>query len=198
MTATDIKTVKFDPGFAQHTTILSISLEYMYSGINSFKNFGQKKMKFKMNFPQIERMVNNNVGFCLGSMLWAVYIKSLGDLKIEGNPCFGDTFDKEETSDEIDFSIYYFEQLKKDVKYYLGQNYEVNPLYVTILDLYREFLLANKNFVNTSTTSQIVLPEKFKTPLPEDMEKIHSKINEVIQSGNLLDLIEVLSLVYEV
>ena len=64
MTATDIKTVKFDPGFAQHTTILSISLEYMYAGINSFKNFGQKKMKFKMNFPHIERMVNNNVGFC--------------------------------------------------------------------------------------------------------------------------------------
>ena len=197
MTATDTKTVKFDPGFAQHTTILSISLEYMYAGINSFKNFGQKKMKFKLNFPQIEKMVNNNVGFCLGSLLWAVYIKFSADTKIEGNPCFGDTFDEDETSGEVDFSIAYFEQLKKDVKYYLGKNYDVNPLYITVLELYREFLLANKNFVNTSTTSQIILPEKFKTPSAIDLEQIYSKINEVIISGNLTDLFEVFNLVYE-
>ena len=80
MTTTQMQSVKFDPGYAQHTTILSISLEYIYSSINSYKNFGQKKAKFKMLYPQILRMVDNNVGFCLGSLLWAVYIKSLGDI----------------------------------------------------------------------------------------------------------------------
>ena len=197
MTQTATKTVKFDPGFAQHTTILSISLEYIYAKINSFKNFGQKKSSFKFNYNQIKRMVENNVGFCLGSLLWAVYIKSLGDFNIEGNPCFGDTFDKDETCGEIDFSIEYFEHLTKDAKYYLGEKYETNPLYIKILELYKEFLLENKNFVNTKTTNDIVLPKDIIIPNEDDLKTIHSKIENVIQSGNLLDLTEVFSLVYK-
>ena len=47
------QTVLFDPGFAQHTTILSISTEYIYNSVNQFKNFGQKKMNVKMFYPQI-------------------------------------------------------------------------------------------------------------------------------------------------
>ncbi len=196
MTKTAVKSVKFDPGFAQHTTILSINLEYIYSKINSFKNFGQKKSSFKFNYNQIQRMVDNNIGFCLGSILWAVYIKSLGDLPIDGNPCFGDTFDKDETCGEIDFSIEYYEQLKKDAKYYLGQNYEINPLAITILNLYKEFLLENKNFVSTKTTNDIVLPKDIKTPSEADLSKIHEKIEEVIKSGNLLELTSVFGLIY--
>ena len=196
MSTTETKTVKFDPGFAQHTTILSISLEYIYGGINAFKNFGQKKMKFKMQYPSIIRMVENNVGFCLGSMLWATYIKSLGDLKIEGNPCYQDTFNKEETCSEIDFSIEYFNQLKKDAKYYLGQDFNINPKYIEILELYREFLLNNMNFVNTVSTKDLKLPESFKAPSSHELEQIHSKIEEVIKSGNLTDLLEVFDFVY--
>lgn len=196
MVETALKSVKFDPGFAQHTTILSINLEYIYSKINSYKNFGQKKTSFKFNYNQIKRMVENNIGFCLASILWAVYIKSLGDLNIEGNPCYGDTFDKDETCGEIDFSIEYFDQLKKDAKYYLGQNYEVKPLYITILNLYKEFLLENKNFISTKTTNDIVLPKSISIPTEKDLKTIHSKIEEVIESGNLLDLTEVLNLVY--
>ena len=196
MAQTTTQCVKFDPGFAHHTTILSINLDYIYSRINSFKNFGQKKSSFKFNYNQIQQMVNNNVGFCLGSILWAVYIKSLGDLNIEGNPCYGDTFDKNETCEEIDFSIEYFDQLKKDVKYYLGQNYEINPLYIKILELYKEFLLQNKNFVSTKTTNDIILPEDIKIPSESDLTTIHSKIEEVIKTGQLLDLTEVLELVY--
>lgn len=197
MTQTALKSVKFDPGFAQHTTILSINLEYIYAKINSFKNFGQKKTSFKFNYNQITKMVENNVGFCLGSILWAVYIKSLGDLNIEGNPCFGDTFDKNETCEEIDFSIEYFDQLKKDAKYYLGQNYQINPTYITILNLYKEFLLENKNFVSTKTTSDIVLPKDITIPSEKDLKTIHSKIEDVIKTGSLLDLVQVLNLVYK-
>ena len=223
MSITETKTVKFDPGFAQHTTILSISLEYIYGGINAFKNFGQKKMKFKMQYPSMEeqkriyaffdRLDNlitlhqrkyeklRNlkkffVGFCLGSMLWATYIKSLGDLKIEGNPCYQDTFNKEETCSEIDFSIEYFNQLKKDAKYYLGQDFNINPKYIEILELYREFLLNNMNFVNTVSTKDLKLPESFKAPSSHELEQIHSKIEEVIKSGNLTDLLEVFDFVY--
>ncbi len=197
MTQTALKSVKFDPGFAQHTTILSINIDYIYAKINSFKNFGQKKTSFKFNYNQITKMVENNVGFCLASILWAVYIKSLGDLNIEGNPCLGDIFDKNETCEEIDFSIEYFEQLKKDAKYYLGQNYDVKPLYITILNLYKEFLLENKNFVSTKTTNDIVLPKDITIPSEKDLKTIHLKIEEVIKTGSLLDLAQVLNLVYK-
>ena len=197
MTDSTANTVLFDPGYAQHTTILSISTEYIYASINQFKNLGQKKMKFKMYYPQIKRMVDNNVGFCLGSLLWAVYIKSLGDLQIEGNPCLGSTYDRDETVEEADYSIEFFERLKKDVKYYLGENYEINPLCVKILELYKDFITLNCGFTGTKTTSDVKLPQGFKTPNEEECEKIHNKIQEVIQSGNLLDLTEVFDLAYE-
>lgn len=197
MTNSTTKSVLFDPGYAQHTTILSISAEYIYASINQFKNFGQKKMKFKMFYSQIKRMVDNNVGFCLGSLLWAVYIKSLGNLPIEGNPCIGATYDRDETVEEADYSIEFFERLKKDAKYYLGENYEINPLCVKILELYKEFITLNCNFTNTKTTSDVILPKGFKIPSEKEIEKIYTKIQEVIKTGNLLDLTEVFDLAYE-
>ena len=195
MTTVKDKSVKFDPGFAQHTTILSISLSYIYQSLNSFKNFGQKKMKFKLNYQNIIKMVENNVGFCLGSLLWATYIKSLGDLPIEGNPCLGDKYNEAEAIEEIDFSIEYFDQLEKDSKYYLGQTYKADPAYIRILNLYKEFLTLNKNFVETKTTNEIILPDEISVPSDKDLTLIKSKIEEVIETGKLLDLTEVLDLV---
>lgn len=194
---TNSKTVLFDPGYAQHTTILSISAEYLYACINQFKNLGQRKMKFKMCYPQITEMVENNVGFCLGSMLWAVYIKTLGDVQIEGNPCLGGTYDKDEALEEVDYSIEFFERLKRDVKYYLGSDYEINSTYVKVLELYKEFLALNCGFVGTKTTNDVILPQGFKVPQKDDVDKIYSKIQQVVQNGKLIDLLEVFDLVYE-
>lgn len=194
---TETKTVLFDPGYAQHTTILSISAEYIYAGLNQIRNFGQKKMKFKMFYPQLTRMADNNVGFCLGSLLWAVYIKSLGNVQIDGNPCLGGTYNQEEAVEEVDYSIEFFNRLKKDAKYYLGTDYNINPLYLKILELYREFLVLNCGFVNTRTTNDVQLPNSIKIPSREDLTKINDKIEEVIKSGNLLDLTEVFGFIYE-
>lgn len=198
MTQTKVNSVLFDPGYAQHTTILSIGSEYLYAQINQFKNLGQRKMKFKMLYPQILKMADNNVGFCLGSLLWAVYIKSLGDnIEIEGNPCLGGTYDEAETVEEADFSIEFFTQIKKDTKYYLGKDYQINPTYIKILELYKEFLTLNFSFVNTKTTGEVKLPQGFKIPNEGDLNKIHSKIQEVISNGQLLEMLPLLDLVYE-
>ena len=198
MTQTKVNSVLFDPGYAQHTTILSIGSEYLYAQINQFKNLGQRKMKFKMLYPQILKMADNNVGFCLGSLLWAVYIKSLGDnIEIEGNPCLGGTYDEAETVEEADFSIEFFTQIKKDTKYYLGKDYQINPTYIKILELYKEFLTLNFSFVNTKTTGEVKLPQGFKIPNEEDLNKILSKIQEVISNGQLLEMLPLLDLVYE-
>ena len=152
-------------------------------------------MQFRVKYSQIITMAENNVGFCLGCMLWAVYIKSLGDLKIKGNPCFGGTYNEAEAVEEINFSIEFFDKIKKDAKYYLGQDYEINPTYIEILELYREFLTFNKSFVETKTTNDVLLPKSFKTPSSDELEQINTKIQEVIKTGKLLDLLEVWSFV---
>ena len=58
-------------------------------------------------------------------------------------------------------------------------------------------MLINSNFVSTRTTVDLQLPQSLKTPSQDDLKTIHSKIEEVLNSGNLLDLQEVLPLVYE-
>lgn len=197
METTKQKTVLFDPGYAQHTTILSISAEYIYAGVNKFKNFGQRKMQFKMLYSQLTRMVDNNIGFCLGSLLWAVYIKSLGNIEIEGNPCFGSTYDEAETVEEVDYSINFFDRLKKDTKYYLGTDYKFDSQDIKILEIYKNFLTLNLGFVNTKTTDEVKLPQEIKTPDEKGLKLIYDKIQEVIKSGNLSDLKEVFNLIYE-
>lgn len=189
--------VLFDPGYAQHTTILSISAEYIYSSLEQFKNFGQKKFQFKIAYPKLVHMADNNVGFCLGSLLWAVYIKSLGEIEIEGNPCLDGDYDEAETVEEVDYSIAFYDRLTKDAKYYINENYSANSLDIQILNLYKEFLILNKGFTQTKTTSDIVLPQGFEIPSKTDCEKIYSKIQQVISSGKLLDLKEVLGLAYK-
>ena len=180
--------VLFDPGYAQHTGILSIGVEYIYANISKFKNLGQRKTQFKMYYTKILKLVENNVSFCLGCMLWAKYIKSLGSKNILNNPCLGDTYNEAEAVEEIDYSIKYFEQSKKDAKYYLGLDYNVDPRYLKIFEVYREFLTINEGFVNTKTTDDIKFPASLKTP--EDMESVNSKIQEVVKNGNLVELFE--------
>lgn len=198
MTETTLKTFPFDPGFAQHTTILSINIDYIYAGINQYKNFGQRKMQFKMLYPKIIKIVDNNTGFCLGSLLWAVYIKAQGQFKIEGNPCLEGTYNEAETVEEADYSINYYEHLQKDAKYYLGVNYEINPLHIKILELYKKFLTLNCGFVSTRTTNDVQIPDELKIPESEkELKIINTKIQDVIKSGNLLDLIEVFNLIYK-
>ena len=129
--------------------------------------------------------------------MWAVYIKSHKNVEIEGNPCFGDTYDETETVEEIDYSIEYFNQLKKDAKYYLGTDYEINPKYIEVLKLYKKFLVLNKNFTQTKTSEDLLLPEEIKIPNKEDLDKIYNKIHEVIKTGNLIDLLEDFNLIHK-
>lgn len=194
---TENKSVLFDPGFAQYTSILSLNTEYIYASINQFKNFGQKKMKFKMIYPQLINIVDNNIGFYLGCLLWAIYIKNNENALIQNNPCLNGEYNEEETLKEIDYSIKYFEQLKKDAKYYLNLDYKINPDYIKTLEIYKEFITLNQGFVNTKTTSDIIIPKVLKTPEQQDLEKIYNSIQTAVKTGELVKMFEVYNLIYE-
>lgn len=180
--------VQFDPGFIQHISAFEPNIEYVYDTLSSIRNFNQKKQQFKMFLPKIQSLLKNYLGFYLGCILWAVYIKNLGDKPIIGNLCFGGEYSEKDTLEEVDFIKNYIEQLKKDVKYYTGQDFKIEPESLNILDAYREFLKSNEGFVKSQNSSDIKLPEKFKTPSKEDLQEILQGIEKVIDNGKLHEL----------
>jgi len=182
------KGVEFDPGYVQHITAFVPNIEYIYSTLEKFKNFGQRKLQFKMFYPNIQSLLANYTGFYLGCMLWAAYIKTLDNKPVLNNLCYGGDYSEVDTLEEIDFVINYVEQLKKDVKYYLGQNFSIDSATQNVLEAYREFLKLNKGFVGVLNTGDIKLPETLKTPKASDCELILAKIEEVVENGNLSDL----------
>ncbi len=185
----DIKDgVQFDPGFIQHISAFEPNIEYVYNTLSTCRNFNQKKMQFKMFYPKIQSLLKNYLGFYLGCILWAVYIKNLDEKPILNNLCFGGEYSENDTLEEIDFIKKYIEQLKKDVKYYTGQNFSIDSQSLNILDAYRNFLKENKGFVETKTTKDIKLPEGFKTPSDKDLKEILEGIEKVIENGKLYEL----------
>ena len=188
MTIDTIDNVQFDPGFIQHMSAFEPNIEYVYSSLNSCRNFNQKKMQFKMFYPKIQSLLKNYLGFYLGCILWAVYIKSLGEKPITGNLCYGGEFSENETLEEVDFIKAYIEQLKKDAKYYLNQDFSIDNVHLKVLDVYREFLKVNEGFVKVQTTTDVKLPESLKTPSAEDLQEILEEIEKVIENGKLHEL----------
>lgn len=179
---------QFDPGFVQHMSAFVPNIEYIYAGLNRLKNFTLKKNQFKMYYPKIQSLLKNYLGFYLGCILWAAYISQLDEKPILNNLCFGGEYSEKETLSEVDFILDYIEQLKKDVKYYTGQDFTIDENSINILNAYREFLIANKGFVETKTTKDIKLPTNLKTPSEKDLEEILSGIEKVIDNGKLYEL----------
>lgn len=178
--------VPFDPGFIQHISAFEPNIEYVYNTLNSYSNFNRKKQQFKMFYPQIQSLLKNYLGFYLGCILWAVYITQFDNKPITGNLCYGGEYSENDTLEEVDFITKYIERLKKDVKYYTGQNFSIDSESMNILDAYREFLKINEGFVKVSTTSDIKLPKGLKNP--EDKEEILKAIEKVIDNGKLYEL----------
>ena len=180
--------VQFDPGFIQHMSAFEPNIQYVYNSLNSCRNFNQKKMQFKMFYPKIQSLLKNYLGFYLGCILWAVYIKSLGEKPIAGNLCYGGDFSETETLEEVDFIKSYIEQLKKDAKYYLGQNFSIDEESIKVLDAYREFLKLNEGFVKVQTTADVKLPTSLKLVDEAGLKEILVGIEQVIENGKLHEL----------
>ena len=143
-----------------------------------------------MLYPKLTALLNNYIGFYAGCILWAVAIKTLKDKPIMGNYCCGADYNEDETLQEVNFLIEYLNYLPKDVKYYLGQNYTPDSTDLKILDVYKEFLKANKGFTGIKTTDDLVVPDCLNQV--DDVKKVFDKIEEVIETGKLFELKELL------
>ena len=115
-------------------------------------------------------------------------IKTLDNKPVLNNFCCGSEYNEEETVSEVDFVYSYLAQFKKDVKYYLGKDYEVDERYWKILTAYKAFLTENKGFTELKTTDDIKLPKEVKTLTADSVKPVIEKIEQVVESGQLTEL----------
>lgn len=179
--------LEFDPGFAPYILAFQGTVNYLYMDINKFRNFSQKKLKFRQYYKKILEVFNNNLGFYVGCLMWAAYVKTQEEQDILNNHCLGGVYNEEENTIETDYMINFVRLFPKDMKYFLNTSFEFDEWVDKILYAYKEFLTINKGFINTVTNDDIILPEGLKTEGAEDFKE---KIDEVIASQDLSKLLE--------
>lgn len=184
--------LEFDPGFGPYIMAFQGTVEYLYLDINRFKNLSQRKMKFRQYYKKILEVFNNNLGFYTGCLMWAAYIKTQKEQPILNNNCLGQQYNEQENVAETDFMLRFVELFPKDMKYFLGENYEFSDSVKIILEAYREFLIINKGFTESKNNTDIKLPAHLNV---KEAENFKEKIEEVIKSGNLSALIEYIDVI---
>ena len=192
---TEVKGLEFDSGFAPYIMAFRGTVEYLYMDINRFKNLSQRKMKFRQYYKKFLELFNNNLGFYVGCLMWAAYIKTQPEQDILNNNCLDGEYNEEENVSDVDFMIKFLELLPKDMKYFLGMNYEINPEDLKILEMYKEFLTINKGFVNSKKNTDILLPSGMKT---DGADSFKDKIDEVLKTEDLSKLLEYKDLICQI
>lgn len=180
----------FDPGFTRDLIPLSLDTKYFYDELNVIKNFNIKKSEFRIALPKLAQLTERHIGFYVGCMLWGAYLKTLGSEKIINNPFLGKVYEEEPALSEINFIFDFVKKLDKDSKYYLGKPYNFDSKKLEILELYKEFIRKNESFVNTDTVDKIELVGKLDTMPKEEILEIEKKIQDVIHTGKLEELLE--------
>ena len=186
--------IKFDPGFNQYVQSFSVNIGYIYGEFKRFKNFSQKQFQFQRFYATIRTILEKQIAFSLGCMLWAVYIKAQPSSEIEGNHNLGLEIPQEEYCSETDFTINYLVQLPKDTEYYLHLAYQPPEIYSKIMNKYKEFIVLNNGFANTKTNDDVKLPE-LKSVSEDDLKKIKETVDEVVLSGEIAKLLELADLI---
>lgn len=180
----------FDPGVTRDLIPLSLDTKYFYDELNMIKNFNIKKSEFRIALPKLAQLTERHIGFYVGCMLWGAYLKTLDSEKIINNPFLGKEYEEEPALSEINFIFDFVKKLDKDSKYYLGKPYNFDSKKLEILELYKEFIRKNESFVNTDTVDKIILVGKLETMPKEEILEIETKIQDVIHTGKLEELLE--------
>lgn len=184
-----LKGLEFDPGFAPYLMDFSSTIEYLYMDINRFKNFGQKKMKFLQYHKKMLQVLNNSIGFYIGCLMWASYIKTEPKQEILSNHCFGKEYNESANTAETQYILKFLEMYPRDMKYFLAQNYTFDENIINLVKVYEEFLVINKGFVESKYNKDIKIPETVKTT---DAKNYKEEIEKVLKTNDLSNLIEYL------
>lgn len=185
-----LKGIEFDPGFGPHILAFRGAVEYLYIDINKFKNLSQKKVKFMQYHKKILEIFNNNLGFYVGCLMWAAYIKTQPKQKILSNHCFGQKYDEQQNISETQFMKEFITLFPRDIKYYLGKEFKFDEKISRLIQVYEEFLVLNKGFVESEYNTDIQIPESVNQV---NAENYKSLIDEVLKTEDLSQLLKYLS-----
>ena len=174
--------LEFDPGFGQYILAFRGTVEYLYTDINRFKNLSQKKVKFMQYYKKILEVFYNNIGFYVGCLMWAAYIKTQPEQDILSNPCYGAQYNEKENISDTQYMLKFAELFPKDMKYFLGQSFEFEPNIEKLIRIYEEFLILNQGFTKTAVNTDVVLPKSVKT---KDVSEYKILIDKAIESKDL-------------
>lgn len=190
------KKVKFDPGYAPVVIDALGAVGYIYYTFCAIRDLKLKKINFPHTLRKLEKNLEINIGFYLGCLLWACYIKQFSDFEIEGNQLLGEVCEEKEYTGEINFLIDFVKnQLPRDSKYYLNKNYEPDKRYLPVLETYKEFLILNRGFVDVSNTNQIKIPENIKKPNQKELDLINENIQNAIVKKDITKLFDCFSMI---
>ena len=141
------KGLEFDPGFAPFIFAFRGTIEYLYMDINRFKNLSQRKMKFKQYHKKFLELFNNNLGFYVGCLMWAAYIKTQPEQEILNNNCLGQEYDEEANISDTEFMIKFLELFPKDMKYFLNEIHIIPhfPFLLIICNLRKDEIIREYN-----------------------------------------------------
>ncbi len=191
------KIVKFDPGYAPIVIDSFGQVGYTYYTFSAIPNLKLKKLNFAHTLRKLENFLKINIGFYLGCLMWACYIKQFENAQIEGNKLLNEECKEEEYTSEINFLIDFISnQLPRDSKYYQGKNYIADEKYLPILETYKQFLILNKGFVECSKVSQIIIPDNLKKLNNEELELLNEKIQQSIKNQDITELFEYYNLIF--
>ena len=174
--------LEFDPGFGPYILAFRGTVEYLYTDINRFKNLSQKKVKFMQYYKKILEVFYNNIGFYVGCLMWAAYIKTQPEQNILSNPCDGAQYNEEENISDTQYMLKFAELFPKDMKYFFGQSFEFEPNIEKLIRIYEEFLILNQGFTKTAVNTDVVLPKSVKT---KDVSEYKILIDKAIESKDL-------------
>ena len=179
---TTLNGLDFDPGFGPYILAFRGAVEYLYLDINKFKNLSQKKVKFMQYHKKILEIFDNNLGFYVGCLMWAAYIKTQPKQKILSNHCFGQEYNEKDNISETIFMKEFIKLYPRDMKYYMGKSFEFDENISKLVQAYEEFLVLNKGFVESEFNTDILIPESIKISEPENCKNL---IDEILETEDL-------------
>jgi len=199
MTNTEKIKVPFDPGFSKlSTTFPKEAFDYL-GEIAHLKQNHQKKFAFTHLETQIVPIVKLCASFYLGCILWGSYLywKYKTDAReIEGNPLSSiseEAIDELNYSKEIDFILSFIDKFEKSSQYYLKRSSRINHEHLKYFESYKQFIDLNNDFKYLKFTNEIKLPAEvshFETHSEQRLDELKQKIEEVINSGELENILK--------
>lgn len=180
--------IEFDPGFTMHLSLISRDIDNFYYNLNLYSKFQQKKQYFKAYSQKLWRLVERNIGFYAGCIIWAGIAKNHPDKLILNNICFGGEYVEADNVEEVEFLKKYILQYQKDFKYYCGQDFSVPEILTKILNDYEDFLKINEGFVRVSKAGDLKLPASIKSINNESL--LLEQVEKVVVTGDFRPMIE--------